>query len=431
MGDYIKPKIFGYDKTIYKFIEKYKNNDFKEKYKAKIKALNQEILNSNNNDNIISYLLNNDERNKLFFQNGGNKYMFETGEELYNMSAHDLSERDFMFDENKISNTYNVLVIGGGPIGLFNAIILKTYMPELDIKIIEKRQINGKRKLEREQIIKTGLYLSTTNTEYLNNKQFFSNLRLDYDNIHYDNIHADNGFILIPKKYWKYPFFNINISLNMLEFKLSNIAEEIGISIVQSSIEDTTFLISQITDKTLAIFDATGGRLNFNKPIWTKEDAPTHNCKYVIGQQENLKPNYQGINEKQGNRKFLFQNSLGLGFYYYICDDNKEINIKEMVDNEKNVKQGDFTFKAKGLNKNSVNEIENIPLISIGDSMHSADFTTGSGIAFGFIHCILCALLFKQQYNKLVETKGGSKKSHKKKLKKSIKKKLKKSIKKN
>ena len=134
MGDYIKPKIFGYDKTIYKFIEKYKNNDFKEKYKAKIKALNQEILNSNNNDNIISYLLNNDERNKLFFQNGGNKYMFETGEELYNMSAHDLSERDFMFDENKISNTYNVLVIGGGPIGLFNAIILKT-KPDNDDKL--------------------------------------------------------------------------------------------------------------------------------------------------------------------------------------------------------------------------------------------------------------------------------------------------------
>ena len=106
-----------------------------------------------------------------------------------------------MFDENKISNTYNVLVIGGGPIGLFNAIILKTYMPELDIKIIEKRQINGKRKLEREQIIKTGLYLYT-NTEYLNNKQFFSNLRLDYDNIHADN---DNGFILIPKKEFNIP----------------------------------------------------------------------------------------------------------------------------------------------------------------------------------------------------------------------------------
>lgn len=395
---------------------------FKKKYIDKIHKLNKIYvslyLDYEQDYNIKKFLLNKKERDTLFFtQDGGQKYNIEIGKTI---SAYDLTDQEFEFDKNFTSNKHNVLIIGGGPIGLFMAILIKTYMPFLDVKIIEKRNQEGKRKLEREQIVRLNLCSSIENTEETNIKTFFEKIGLNYENIH----DCPAGFGFIPKNHWDYNNSIIKISINILEFKLSTIAEEIGISIIQSDMQNIETLISLTTDKTLSIFDATGGRLSFNKPTWTNINAPVRYCSYITGKSNNLK-NINITQDVINKNTYFFPRSIGYGFYYGNCnkDQYPEIKSQNIVNEPDKIRSGQFEFTVKGLNTNSVNEINGIPLISIGDSLRSADFTTGSGLNYGFFYCTISALLFKQQYNECFKySKGGfNNKKGKKTKKKGIK----------
>jgi hypothetical protein len=99
-----------------------------------------------------------------------------------------------------------------------------------------------------------------------------------------------------------------------------------------------------------------------------------------------------------------------LDFYYLNCSNSNpeigdtvspdpKINIDEIVTDSNKTKQGSFFFSDKGMNLNNIKKIKDIPLISIGDSFRSTDFTTGSGLQFGIFHSMICALILKKVHN--------------------------------
>jgi hypothetical protein len=452
---------------------------FREEYFNYIKRFNDITVENLFVKEIISFFFDSLTTNNFFNAKGGNKYELPKEKVLEDIHATEMSELSFDCDKFIIKKTDNIVIIGAGPIGLCIAILIKKYIPDLDVVVLEKRQTDNKRKFEREQIItSTGFaHFWQKEEEIQKIENFFHELELDV------GIHS--------KKYGETMLFTIlnvskssHLSINKLEFELSQIAEELGILIVceNADIKTETDLKRFINPQTLSVFDATGGRLDFNTPNWNNKKAMSRKCSYLFGDINNLK-NVQKMRENTQTQTQYYLDT-DLDFYYlncsnlnpkigdtvlignsanktttpakiignfnetnkaysvkYLSDDRSQyvrkeyvvlpdpkINIDEIVTDYSKTKQGSFVFSDKGMNLNNIKKIKDIPLISIGDSFRSSDFTTGTGLEFGIFHSMICALIFKKVHNDQLldknpnvtnEKDGGSKTKHHKKRRKS------------
>lgn len=220
----------------------------------------------------------------------------------------------------------NVIIIGAGPNGLYMAISLKKMAPDLQVVVLENRiDEQGLRSLERTR----GIYLKTDFdinysgwTEGLKRTNlvkpevdYYMRHEWDLFNIGSEN---DGNFIykgIFEKKYSELP-------IHIVEYNLAKYAQSIGILIYHTRFPYPHFA----NEKTIGIFDATGGRLE--------------------------------------NIEYMFR-----------------------VDGEKQL-IGD------GLNINSLNFHEKIPIISIGDSLFKNNYENGCGTSVSFTMCFFISFIF-------------------------------------
>ena len=382
-----------YQKKFNLLNEEITREDFKIKLYEKVDLVNKEFLKDTIDDPAYRFLKNDDDYHNNLFNKGG--------EITYNIpdepiTSQKLSELEFEYntDVNNSKND-NVIILGGGPIGLYMAILLKTFIPKMDVRIFEKRSSkNNKRKLERTNVIMTSFVLQY----FMNGNKVLKNL---LKNIHLNNVfdlNTDN-FNYLPNIMHNNFKSSGNYPINILELYLSNAAQSIGVLIVQNDVNNQTELETHINEKTLSVFDATGGRLNFFKPDWTIKNPPVRICSYITGEKSNLKENIN-INKRINKTSYYLESDYD--FYYSKCYENnyQTIDIDDIVNNKNNIKTGQFEFSVKGFNKNNKILLKNnTPLFSIGDSIRSVDFTTGTGFNIGILHSLIYALLFKKIHN--------------------------------
>jgi len=345
------------------------------------------------------------------------------------------------------------LIIGAGPVGLFMAILLKIYIPGLDINIIEKRNsgITNKktRKLSRRNIIRNQSNFYFKNNFNTSFKTFNDKLKPFFEKIGINpELHInikDEFFSLYPlldkiepkiendklkdfmNKYNNQLNPVLQLPLNIIEFYLSQFAQNLNISIVYDDINELKNIEKYLDENTLSIFDATGGRLII--PEWSNINAEhklgknSRNCIYIVGDENNLNIDDNKKKELQQFQNNIYSNKPNLfpeqyfsennyGFYYLKC--SKDINetpeiSDDMVKNTNLIKKETFPYGVKGYNKNNLNHYTfnnvEIPLIGIGDSLRTVDLMTGLGLNNAMFHTFICALLFKYNYSKYIDKK--------------------------
>ena len=293
-----------------------------------------------------------------------------------------LNELQFNYNEfnTEYKTHYNVIIIGSGPIGLYMSILLKTLLPDLHIIIIEKNR-GQKRKFTRGQILLCKNVISEFNLCFQNIQTILGE---DSSKFNFN----EKGFNLFPNDLQNY--FDNNdvfdnktdqnaIPINILEIHLSFNAQKLGIDIVNSNDNIVTY----ISDTTLAIFDATGGRLPYNTPNWNKVgENPLKICKIEFS-------NERFDVKKTANSAAI--NTTKYGSYKIECNKCEQTPCSPKL-------QDEFVFQVKGYNAKDIILINGIPLINIGNTMISVSFTTGDGLRLGFTHSFICALYFKRLF---------------------------------
>ena len=302
------------------------------------------------------------------------------------------------------------------------SILLKLCIPDINVVILEGRGENGKRKLERQQIVRLNIQFNLATS-------VFEKYKIEKDNFLSDefiNLISDKFVIHDDSSKWNEIINSYrNISLNMLEYFLARKAQTLGVNIIHGyKIDDFNNLKYMTNSKTLAIFDATGARLTFNKPHWETPlgefndrydtENTTRNyeryCIAVYGPLTNLSTDIIDSSRIDGfvsSGIYMTNNYVILkthtDFYYYNCSNieitDKHIKHAEKVvvdKNEKNTTTSQFKYTVKGINKKSINNIDDLPIISIGDSFYSNDFYHGSGIQNGVLDCfnLLCIIKY-------------------------------------
>uniref|UniRef100_A0A6C0KJ55 Uncharacterized protein n=1 Tax=viral metagenome TaxID=1070528 RepID=A0A6C0KJ55_9ZZZZ len=381
---------------------------FKEIFFSIINQFNSEIL-EKPNQHPIHTLTQMSETSDMSIQLGGDITFSKVSEEVEQkiknkqLSGMELSDLEFDFNEYTPfnDNKYNILVLGSGPIGLYISILFKTIFPDLEITIFEKRDTNKKRKFDRAQIIKPNLQYRCTN-ESLQKLSTFVNYPIS-DTFKFEepvlNLLPSAIYTNISKSL---SFFSLeNRSINLIEYFLSIEAQKLGINIVNIDIRSEDILKTHTTPNTLSIFNATGGRLPFFIPQWTIENPITRNCNYIISKRDSLIPekNTSKINNTKTTDTYTLLSDTE--FYHVECDKEQLIDKNQWIKESDNPKTGKFEFSVKGYNKHNIKKIDNIPLISIGDSFTSTDFTTGSGLQIGCGHSLGCVLLFNKIMKRL------------------------------
>jgi len=233
----------------------------------------------------------------------------------------------------------NILIIGGGPNGLYMATIFKKMKPNFTVVVLENRvDENNERNLKRSNFINTKFILDVGMRKYwhyvVDSKEF-----TPFDNfVRRELYEPTNGNDLVTSKDGSINLFlsvNPNYTknestINEIELMLAQSAQEAGALIVHSKQPYTNYLNSN----TEIVFDSTGG--NFGK------------------------------------------NSDAVHYEYYV------INKKQPI--------------GAGLNLNSYNFIEHeekqIPFVCIGDSLFKGDFTQGYGLNTNFTLIYFIAKIF-------------------------------------
>ena len=248
---------------------------------------------------------------------------------------------------------FNFVILGAGPVGVYMAIILKMFMPKINIIIIETRVDDTlKRNLNREQVLSVDTCFRKMNELLLH---FISLLPNG------DIFNKDGYFTLLP-------FITIDldtIQTNELELQLAVYAQSLNINIYHDNelIGDAYFdnLKSKyINNKTIAVFDATGGRLYKKKHNFIKirEDEIT------------------------GLTQDAFLKTLRDRFdVLYGCLNHDDA----FVVNDENL---------------------NCPYISIGETYIVSDWMEGKEIMYSCVFCIFIALII---YKDIYSIIGGKK----------------------
>ena len=158
----------------------------------------------------------------------------------------------------------NIIIVGGGPTGLYMAILLKKINPQLKVVILERRiDTENLRSLTRSNTIslKTNLNLGfskytpslSENITKANVDFFINGLKLFITDSKLNLIDSKLNLIFFDEDLKE----NNSIQIKELEYKFANYAQELGVLIVHTVKSYKEF----VTDETKVIFDATGGHM--------------------------------------------------------------------------------------------------------------------------------------------------------------------------
>ena len=361
-----------------------------------------------------------DYKNKKNELIGGNIKPYEITYDMTgvtNINTESIKEQKFRSNIGFVNDQNpNIIIIGGGPDGLFTSILYKIMYKDIDIYILEKRHDELlKRDLTRCQVV----LLDKLNREYKYDKyvKYTYPTEQEYRETEFKFIE------LIPEEFKEYfyfegtseknPFFsfikflgkglNDKMPLNVLEYKLANFAQSIGVKIFHTEEITLDNLRLYKNDNTKIIFDTTGGKLR-KDIIYENTVNDTNNyysyCGYnIITPRLTLSENdYKGkfnmiITTNEGDIFYTTENISNtipektLVFNKYGRDIEVNINLKN--------KFGPFKNKTGCLKpREAISKFDNIYLISIGDSYMKTNFQYGNGIYYGFMISFLIALEF-------------------------------------
>jgi len=172
---------------------------------------------------------------------------------------------------NLDTNVKNIIIVGGGPVGLYMAGLIKMCDPELEVILIEKRvSADKRRKLER----KEPLLLRTTQ---INGKciDYIEELLRSICPVLKENMIRIHEKLISQKPYKIDKVSTLSllehiielgsswININYLEYKLAHFAQSIGVIVFHDNKAINIEYIEKtyINGNTMVVFDATGGRL--------------------------------------------------------------------------------------------------------------------------------------------------------------------------
>jgi hypothetical protein len=362
-----------------------------------------------------------DYRNKSI---GGNvTYKLPHGESITSESM-----KRYKFDSNRsgISSTLpNFIIIGGGPVGLYMSILLKLLLShKVNVYVLESRHIDGKRELTRCQIITLNKFISTMQ---------FLNMDFGFDTVLFQKfienipIHLHQYFVYNPHETPEFSFIRFlydtmdaeivinermnTLPLNILEYKLANYAQKIGVNIIHTEPITFTNLDNYVNEQTKVVFDATGGKFrNTRTHLRSKQQQYYSYCGNNMCKDISKPRNYYFTGDYSD---ILLISQYGEILYSKTSYDEGTTVIPVFTGGNQitisipSNKSGPFDILCGSLHPNDAITIFNptyiiqyIPIVSIGDSYMKTDFRFGYGLYYGFMVSFLIAIEIYESVNR-------------------------------
>ena len=257
------------------------------------------------------------------------------------------------FPAEGIPDKDNVLIMGGGPNGLYMASILKAAMPDLIVNVIETRvDDTGARFLRR-----TGRIQLPSGIMFDRTKDFKQIINSVAPGIH------DVVYIKSYLMWFNGLLRDINnVRVNQVELHYAVLAQSLGVNIFHDKHIE---LGKYVNSKTLCLFDATGGKFRPLQHIWDN---------FVVIDDATSRKNATSDKWKDLTGELHYKESTGT---------HKPFNIYE-------------GFLPPEL---SVNKEHGIPYVAIGDTTIRTNYKKGKGLYFNFLLSTLYAILLAKIRN--------------------------------
>jgi len=266
------------------------------------------------------------------------------------------------FPADGIPDRDNVIILGGGPNGLFLATILKAAMPDLIVSVVENRVDDaGARLLTRTG--KIHLPDSVSALTRLSDKVFGEFISI------INTVAPGIGDIIMAKNQYKlYLSFNglfnsSEIKTNQVELHYAVLAQSLGVNIFHDK-NSISNVGKYINSKTLCFFDATGGRFRPLQPIWDK---------FIIIDEAKSRAEAAGEFRKLTG-ELRYRESIGL--------------VKPFT-----VYEGYLPPEL------AVNDERGIPYVAIGDTAIRTNYKNGAGLYFNCFLSTFYAILLARIRN--------------------------------
>ncbi len=387
-------------------------------YNEKLKKVVQQIFENINIDNDDRYEL-------IHIDNAFAEFASDAttggGAITYTTQQSDIYKKlkSIEFDQNTdvdYSDKTNMVIIGGGPVGLYMSILLKLFFEDsLEVVVLESRHNEqSKRILERCQV----LVLRNLFEFHRNKIGVHEKMNLIFKNqTHYNllNFLIDESLKgkhpalqELQKNQWYKDIFAQNneyhfIPINLLEYTLANFAQTLGVNILHTEKVTPDNLKNFINENTQVIFDATGGRFQT-----LRKHEQLYNEEYV---------SYCGFNiidaetpESKNENNIIFLNNdiiikSPYGDAYYTQTTNISEKFIELqrsnedkfpiiidLDETNASKSQPFKpYQSHLIPETAVTEFDKRLIIPIGNSYMQTNFQRGYGIYYGFLISALIA----------------------------------------
>ena len=295
--------------------------------------------------------------------------------------------------------------------------------PLHQIHILEKRHSNDKRTLERGNVLLVGKLTDNVSNDFNNYKKkdesienFINRFYNDFYK-NYDSNVPDVFKVFVQKNNFSFiEFLNETITtipINILEYKLANYAQYIGVNIIYTEFINLEILPKYVNPQTKMIFDATGGHMRpelFNGVLSSVHDYTTKApVEYIAYSGYNIVTThisnyYFSLSDGSNKVGFVVRSSYGDVFYStvdYPSDKSIELFVNE-GGNPNRTKKVTVHLRNKSqkfnincgnlLPENAIAPFLHTHIVCIGNSYMKTNFLYGNGIYYGFMVAFLIAV---------------------------------------